>query len=77
MNKFKTVYEVIIDLWKCCSDHKDKNVESGKDCEEFINEMTKICDKYRSEKGTVVGQLAIDIAVPMMKYLCNEIEKEK
>lgn len=72
MRKFMIVHALVCQLWKCCSVFKDKDVTQGDDCERFITEMQAICDKYHRDIGKAEGELATDVAVAIMKYLCNK-----
>lgn len=58
MEKFKTVYSIIVDIWKVISKYKDKDVSQDEECEQILAELQEVCDKYRLKVGENEGMLA-------------------
>ena len=72
MDKFKTVYSIIIDTWKVISGYKDKDVSKDAECQKIMSELQAVCDKYRLKVVEDEGVLARKVAALFLEYLCKE-----
>lgn len=71
MKKFKTVYSIIVDIWKVISGYKNKDVSQDEECEQILAELQEVCDKYRLKVGENEGILARNVAHLFLEYLCG------
>lgn len=74
MKKFKTVYSIIVDIWKVISKYKEKDVSQDKECKQILSELQKVCDKY-GNVGETEGKLAREISHLFLEYLCGKDKK--
>ena len=74
MNKFKIIFNLIMDTWNVIKNYKDKDVSQDNECKQILSELQEVCDKYRTKVGETEGKLARDIAALFLEYLCGEEE---
>lgn len=64
MDKFRMIYNIIIDVWKTVSRHKDKKINDEM-CKSLIEELNISCSRYQNREH----KLAVVIADAIIKYL--------
>ncbi len=71
MEKFKTVYSIIVDIWKAISKYKEKDVSQDEECEQILAELQEVCDSFR-DIGETESILAKEISHLFLEYLCRK-----
>lgn len=64
MDKFRMIYNIIIDIWKTVSRHKDKQINDEM-CKSMLEEFNASSSRYQGREH----KLAVVIADAVMKYL--------
>lgn len=77
MEKFKNVYNIIIDVWKVISSYKGKDVSQDNECKQILLELQTVCDKYRTKVGETEGKLTREICALLLEYLCGKEQHDK
>lgn len=76
MDKYKVIFNLIMDIWNVVKKYKDKDVSQDNECKQILAELQTVCDKYRVQVGEVEGKLSRDVAALFLEYLCRKEQNE-
>ena len=66
MNKFITVYNIMLFVWHAVSEYKDRDISDDAVCEEMVRELNGICRACPEEHEK---SLVRTIATAIMEYI--------
>lgn len=72
MDKFKSVYNIILSIWKVCSAYKEKELNK-KTCDMMYEELNQKSKNYSGAEWKLMANIGTEI----MKYLFDENYENK
>lgn len=69
MQKFRMVYNIILDIWHVTSDCKELNLTEDRLCEVMTKKLNEVCASYKGREQ----KLARVIASAVMEYLFEKV----
>lgn len=68
LEDFKTIYNVITDVWRTVSKYKYMDIKNHEDaiCMDMVNELQAVRNKYQDKRS---GKLAGDLSTAILHYI--------